>query len=273
MGYWCPYLSSMDAHRCRRARHCGGWETPKFFEPSIYSWWHSFVVRTSIGMSFEVPPSRPCMTAGLSGFHRFSFDRLRTGFCASVRRLCKTTPSIPLIRGTVQPPLSPLIGTLVRQAKALGEEFERGHAKFQEPVEDEPERFYSNGPGVCERGLTVFNMHGMNSFHGVCDTGGMWSIAPNCGRVPCQRISETGLQKARSHGGPFLLVMLPRPHRARARIDVGANFTFAPSRAKLTRPEKSYRSWTNFGGRSTRVHCCPEYLVGTLVAMLSDNVR
>ena len=65
-----------------------------------------------------------------------------------------------------------LVGTLGRQAEASGEKLDRGHAKFQEPVQDEPELFFSDGPGIFERGVTAFNAHGMPSFPGVCETGG-----------------------------------------------------------------------------------------------------
>ena len=40
-------------------------------------------------------------------------------------------------------------------------------------------------------------------------------------------------KKARSHGGLLRLVMLPDPHRTRTRIDVGANFAFAPAHGTL----------------------------------------
>ena len=66
-----------------------------------------------------------------------------------------------------------LVGTVGRQAEALGEEVDRGELKFQEPVQDEPELFFSDGPGVCERGITAFNSHGTTSFSGVGKTGGL----------------------------------------------------------------------------------------------------
>ena len=65
------------------------------------------------------------------------------------------------------------IGTVVRQAEALGEELDRGELKFQEPVEDKPALFFSDGPGICERGIAAFNAHGTTSLSGIGESGGL----------------------------------------------------------------------------------------------------
>lgn len=65
------------------------------------------------------------------------------------------------------------IGTAGGRAEALGEQVDRGELKFQEPVEDEPEFFFSNGAGILERGITAFNAHGTIFFFGVGETGGL----------------------------------------------------------------------------------------------------
>ena len=65
------------------------------------------------------------------------------------------------------------IGTVVRQAEALGEGLDRGEVKFQEPVEDEPTLVLPDGAGVFECEITAFNAHGTISFPGVGETGGL----------------------------------------------------------------------------------------------------
>ena len=56
-----------------------------------------------------------------------------------------------------------LIGRFGPHVQACGEEFERGPAKLQEPVQDEQDFFFSDGMGIVGCWITVFNMHGSTS--------------------------------------------------------------------------------------------------------------
>ena len=56
-----------------------------------------------------------------------------------------------------------LIGRFGPHVQACGEEFERGPAKLQEPVQDEQDFFFSDGMGIVGCWITVFNMHGRTS--------------------------------------------------------------------------------------------------------------
>ena len=109
------------------------------------------------------------------------------------------------------------VGTLGRQAEALGKQLDRGELKFQEPVEDEPALVVPDGPGICERGITAFNAHGTTSFPGVGETGGL----------------RTSRHEPATLSGFFVWSWCRLAIRAWARLDVGANVTVAPAHGTL----------------------------------------